>query len=191
MSSDQNHQSADRSMTTRRADFGLSLTELGSLLAAIGSYGIEAEVCYNAGAYLASCAMLAATIEGYLVILTGAFPDEAQQALQQLQKDKQINKRLKLSSVLGWDLGQLLKVAKRANWLPSEIATDPLFDRSGISNPISTDRIRELRNLIHPGRLVKARSGRTITKEELDTLHTTYISVVLHLAKRAESLEFG
>jgi hypothetical protein len=60
--------------------------------------------------------MLAATIEGYLVILTSIFPEETQQALQQLQKAKQIDKRLRPSSVLDWDLGQLLKVAKQANW---------------------------------------------------------------------------
>jgi len=191
MSSDQNHQSSDRSTTTREPDFGLALTELGSLLVAIGNYGTEAQVCYDAGAYLASCVMLAGTIEGYLVILTSALPKEAQEALQQLQKANQINKQLKLSSLLDWDLGQLLKVAKQANWLPLEIASDPLFDPNDISNPLSTDRIRELRNLIHPGRLVKTRGGITITKQELDTLHETYISIFLHLAKRAESLEFG
>jgi hypothetical protein len=191
MSSDQKHQSADRSTTTQEADSGLSLTELGSLLAAIGSYGIEAEVCYNAGAYLASCVMLAATIEGYLVILTSALPKEAQRALQQLQKTHQIDKRLKLKSLLDWDLGQLLKIANQANWLPSEIAAHPLLDPDDVSNPLSPDRIRELRNLIHPGRLVKTRGGITITKQELDTLHETYISIFLHLAKRAESLEFG
>jgi hypothetical protein len=191
MSSDQNHQSADRWMTGREADFGLSLTELGSLLAAIGSYGMEAEVCYNAGAYLASCVMLAATIEGYLVILTSALPKEAQEALQQLQKTRQINRQLKLSSLLDWDLGQLLKVANQANWLPSEIAAHPLLDPDDVSNPLSPDRIRELRNLIHPGRLVKTRGGITITKQELDTLHATYIAVYEHLAKRTESLEFG
>ena len=192
MSSDQNHQSADRSTTTREADFGLSLTELGSLLVAIGSYGMEAEVCYNAGAYLASCVMLAATIEGYLVILTSALPKEAQEALGQLQKTNQINKQLRLSSLLNWDLGELLKVAKQANWLPSEIAGHPpLLDPGDVSNPLSPDRIRELRNLIHPGRLVKTRGGITITKQELDILHETYIAVFLHLAKRAESLDFS
>jgi hypothetical protein len=191
MSSDQNHQSADRWMTGREADFGLSLTELASLLAAIGSYGMEAEVCYNAGAYLASCFMLAATIEGYLVILTSALPKEAQEALQRLQKTRQINRKLKLSSLLDWDLGQLLKVANQANWLPSEIAAHPLLDPDDVSNPLSPDRIRELRNLIHPGRLVKTRGGITITKQELDTLHATYIAVYEHLARRTESLKFG
>jgi hypothetical protein len=191
MSSDQNHQSADRSTTTREPDFGLSLTELGSLLVAIGSYGTEAQVCYDAGAYLASCIMLAATIEGYLVILTSAFPKEAQEALRQLQKANQIDKRLRLSSLLNWDLGELLKVAKQANWLPSEIAAHPLLDPDDVSNPLSPDRIRELRNLIHPGRLVKTRGGIKITKQELDILHETYIAVLLHLAKRAESLDFS
>jgi hypothetical protein len=146
---------------------------------------MEADACYNAEAYLASCILLGAAIEGYLVILTSVFPEEAKRALQQLQKAKQIDKKLKLSSVMEkWDLGQLLMVAKQANWLPS-------FDPGDASNPLSTDRIRELRNLIHPGRLVKDRGGRTITKEELDSLHATCDAVYLHLAERMESPELS
>src|SRR5258708_3877263 len=127
MSSDQNHQSADPFAAGSEIDSALDLGELGSLLVAIANCWREAEICYDAGAYLASCITLAAAMEGYLVVLTSALPQEAQQALQQLQKAKQIDKRLKLSSVLGWDLGQLLMVAKQANWLPSEIAARPLL----------------------------------------------------------------
>jgi hypothetical protein len=60
MPGDQKHQSTDPPTIIPEADLGLNLPELASLLVAIGNYGREAEVCYNAGAYLASCIMLAA-----------------------------------------------------------------------------------------------------------------------------------
>jgi len=47
--------------------------------------------------------------------------------LRQLLSTFEVNKRLKLSSIIEWDLGQLLKLAKQANWLPSEIAAHPLL----------------------------------------------------------------
>ena len=119
MPSHQNQQSTDLPTTIPADDVGLNLSEIGSLFIAMSNYESEADTCYNAGAYLANCVMLAATIEGYLVILTSVFPEEAQQALQQLQKAKQIGTRLRLSSVLRWHLGELLQVAKQANWLPS------------------------------------------------------------------------
>ncbi|HXM26653.1 MAG TPA: hypothetical protein VN957_11585 [Chthoniobacterales bacterium] len=184
MPSHQNQQSTDLPTTIPADDVGLNLSEIGSLFIAMSNYESEADTCYNAGAYLANCVMLAATIEGYLVILTSVFPEEAQQALQQLQKAKQIGTRLRLSSVLRWHLGELLQVAKQANWLPS-------FDPDDASNPLSTDRIQELRNLIHPGRLVKDRGGRTITKKELDTLHATCDAVALPVLCAASASTAG
>jgi hypothetical protein len=175
-----NHQSADPSPTTPKDGVGLNLAELGSLFLAMSNYGAEADTCYNSGAYLANCVMLAAMIEGSLIILVSTHPEETQQALQQLQKANRIDKGLKLSTLLKWDLGQLLRVAKQANWLPS-------FDPDDASNPLSTDRIRELRNLIHPGRLVKDRGGRTITRQELNILHATCHAVSLQLAERIGS----
>jgi hypothetical protein len=96
MPSHQNQQSTDLPTTIPADDVGLNLSEIGSLFIAMSNYESEADTCYNAGAYLANCVMLAATIEGYLVILTSVFPEEAQQALQQLQKAKQIGTRLRL-----------------------------------------------------------------------------------------------
>jgi hypothetical protein len=135
-------------------------------------YQTEADVCYDAGAYLASCIMLGATMEGYLVILTIAFPEEAQQSLRHLKKTKQIGRNLGISSLLNWDLGQLLLIARQANWLPSNV-----------SNSLSGDEIRKLRNLVHPGRLVQDRKGETITKQELNRLHATCLEIYVHLSQ--------
>src|SRR5260370_35450041 len=100
----QKHQSTDPFPTAPKDDVGLNLAELGALFIAMGNYASEADTCYNSQAYLANCIMLAATIEGYLVILTSVFPEETQQALQQLRKAKQIDKRRRSHTGLAWDL---------------------------------------------------------------------------------------
>ena len=155
-------------------------------MTAIGNYDAEANLCENAGAYLASCIMMSARIEGLLLICVSTFPEEAERALRRLQETKQIGKGLRLNSALGWDLGRLLKVAEEAQWLPSQLTRffplPPLA--ADTSNPLFADRIRELRNLVHPGRLVRERNGRTITREELYLLHDTCLAVSLHLAQK-------
>jgi len=183
MPRNQSKQSADGPTNNPEVHFPLAdLGQLGSFLMAMGSYETEADICYNAGAYLASCIMLAASIQGLLVLLTGSRPDEAKKAV------RQVNKKLKLSSLLRWDLDELLKVAKQANWIPSELPPHPYFSLGDVSDTLSIERIRELRNLVHPGRLVKERGGITITKQELDTMHATCLAIYEHLAKETESL---
>ena len=167
----------------------LNLAELGSLMTAMGNYGLEAERCANVGAHLASCIMLAATIEGQLVICVSSFPEEAERALKRLQESNQINRGLKLSSILEWDLRQLLKVAGEAQWLPPKVKRFP-FPVADTSDVLSADHIRELRNLVHPGRLVRERNGQTITKEELDLLHDTCLGVSFHLAQKLSPQAF-
>jgi hypothetical protein len=94
-------------------------------MTAMGSYGFELDRRQNAGAHLAACIMLAATLEGQLVICVCRFPEEAERALKRLQETNQFDRKLKLNSVLEWDLGQLLKVAREAQWLPSQIKRFP------------------------------------------------------------------
>jgi len=161
----------------------LSLAELGSLMMALGEYGLEAERCANVGAHLASCIMLAATIEGQLVICVSSFPEEAESALKRLQESNQINRGLKLNSILEWDLGQLLKVAREAQWLPSKVERFP-FPVAYTSEVLSAQYIQNLRNLVHPGRLVRIRNGQAVRKEEIDVLHDTCEAVSLHLAQK-------
>ena len=164
----------------------LSFAELGSLMTTMGNYELEAERCANAGAHLASCILLAATIEVQLVICVSSFPEEAERALKRLQESNEINSGLKLSSVLEWDLGQLLKVAREAQWLPPKVERFP-FPVVDTSQVLAADHVRELRNLVHPGRLLRDRKGQTITKEELDLLYETCLGVSLHLSQKLPS----
>jgi hypothetical protein len=89
-----------------------------------------------------------------------------------------------VSSVLNWDLGDLLQVAIEAQWLPSETLKRFPFPAADTSDVLSADRIRELRNLVHPGCLVRERNGQTLTREELDLLRETCLAVSLHLSQK-------
>jgi hypothetical protein len=164
MAGDQINQSPDGP----GADPMLDLGQIGALFSALSVYGMEADACYDAGAYLASCIMLGAGIEGYLLLLISLFTEQAFQT--------RAAKKLKHKNILKWDLGELLQVARDLNWLPSEV-----------SNALSGDEIRKLRNLIHPGRLVKDYSGRTIDKQKLDALHATCFEIYMRLSQKAES----
>jgi hypothetical protein len=152
-------------------------------MTAMGNYEFEAGRCEGAGAHLAACIMLAATIEGQLVICVNSFREEAQRALERLQKSGQIKERRKLSSVLRWQLGDLLMVAQEAQWLPEKMTPFP-FPVPDPSKVLSASFIQDLRNLVHPGRLVRERKGQAITKEDLDLLHETCLAISLHLAQK-------
>jgi hypothetical protein len=84
-----------------------------------------------------------------------------------------IGKKLKVENLLRWDLGQLLDVAKDAQWLPRELTLHPQLDHRAVREPVPTDKIREVRNLVHPGRYLIDREGKAIAQDELDTLYAT------------------
>jgi hypothetical protein len=84
---------------------------------------------------------------------------------------------LKRKKLMKWDLGDLLGVARDLNWLPSDV-----------SDALSEDEIRKLRNLIHPGRLVIDRGGRAFDNQELDALRTRCFNIYMHLLQKTESL---
>jgi hypothetical protein len=71
-----------------------------------------------------------------------------------------IAKNWKLDDVLRWDLGRLLDVAKDAKLLPENLNLHPKLDPRAAKDPVPTDRIREIKNLVHPGRHVRTRGKR-------------------------------
>jgi hypothetical protein len=159
---------ARSSVVPAPADSVLSFGQIGALFTALSTYGTEANACYDAGAYLASCVMLGASIEGFLLLLISLFPEESFRTAT--------GKKLKNRNLLKWKLGELLAVARELNWLPSDL-----------SNALSGDDVQKLRNLVHPGRLVKDSSGRTIDEQKLDALHATCFEIYVRLSEKVES----
>ena len=78
-----------------------------------------------------------------------------------------------MKDLLRWDLNQLLEIAMAAGWLPKQLSIQPEMDCREARTPVYTDSIREARNLVHPGRLVRNRPGKEISQAELAILYGT------------------
>jgi len=127
-----------------------------------GIYWREAKRCEGAGAYLAGCVMIGSALETLLCLMVDAHDEEAERT------GKLPVRRGKPKPLLNWDLGELLRVAKAAGWLPS--ALDHEHDKwDGRKAHIGdhAEVLRELRNLVHPGRYRKAHFRRRVTARYL------------------------
>jgi len=160
-------------------DFPLNSVTVSELLKLASAYHHQATTSRNAGARLASCIMLGATIEAMLTAVVNLFCDETRPIA--------IARRLKLENLLKWDLGKLLDVAKDAKLLPDKLNLHPKMDARDVKDPVPTDTIREVRNLVHPGRHLMERGGKEITPEELDTLYATCHATYNCLVEKIES----
>lgn len=114
-------------------------------------YWKEALRCEEAKAYLAGCVILGSALETLLILMVNCYPEEAA-ATGQLPKKK----------LLGWDLADLLKVAKAADWLPSRLAN---HKKAQIGD--YAEVVRMIRNLAHPGRYTKDHFRGKVTQKYL------------------------
>src|ERR1700737_3807710 len=74
---------------------------------------------------------------------------------------------------------QFLDVATEAKWLPATLILDKnLLVGCTVENPVKTETIRKVRNLVHPARYLRDRHGKEYTAEDLrilyDTCHAVY-----------------
>ena len=152
-------------MPKTEADFLLDFVKVSTLIRLAFSYHEQAGASRQAKAHLAACIMLGATVEEMLIIVINLFCDETRRVADA--------KNLKLRELLRWDLGQLLDVAKTAGLLPNKLTLEEKLDRRTVRDPVPTDTIREIRNLVHPGRYLRKRGGGEITQNELDMLYGT------------------
>jgi hypothetical protein len=69
--------------------------------------------------------------------------------------------------LLKWDLADLLKVAKAANWLPSGLTLGGDWDRRKAKVGDYAEVVRMMRNLVHPAKYVKNRYRSRMTARHL------------------------
>jgi hypothetical protein len=124
-------------------------------------YWQEALRCEKAKAYLAGCITLGSALETLLVLMINCFPDEADHT-GKIPVDKGKPKPL-----LDWQLVELLRVAKAANWLPA--ALNPNDDWNSRKARIGdyAEVVRMVRNLAHPARYLKDHYGKRVTNKYL------------------------
>jgi hypothetical protein len=168
-------------MAKNKDDSPLSSKQVVDLCQLALTYHDQSTKSYNAGAPLASCVMIGATLEAILMAVVCMLYDEALKTGEAPRK----------KPLLKWDLGDLLKVAKAAKWLPEELQLDPRLDPLGIQT-VPTDSIRQIRNFVHPARYFRERAGKPYTAEDVRTLyavcHAAYDCVIIQIRARFPDL---
>ena len=115
--------------------------ELERVSALQSQFEAEAEICAEGGAYHAAAIMIGSAIEAALLFACLNRRDSA------LNARNRLHERPKSADPTRWHLRELVMVAHEAGWLPDfEVPDGTLSSRSLL------DMIRDLRNLVHPGR---------------------------------------
>ncbi len=111
--------------------------------------------------------MHASSIECSFIRMCELYYDEAINT-PTAQKKKLANK-----TVLKWDLYDLIAIAREANWTPTTLPVNVIFNhqkryqkKAAIGDYLT--RVHRLRNLIHPARYLKEHHGKRITKAYYD-----------------------
>jgi hypothetical protein len=152
------------------------------LIKLINGYDREVRRCAKVRAYHAACILLGAQLEGMLLAMCAMYPKEVRKWFAQ-----QAPKRRPKTAIDQWRLDTLSRVARDLGWLPT---------RSNSRAPRKVgdwvDLLRELRNLVHPGKHLRDYPKIRISKLHLsdaeavfDSAHGWLLSKVTSDLKRA------
>src|SRR5262245_57842274 len=120
----------------------LSSGRVDALLRLLSVYERESRACARVKAYYAACAMLGATLEAQLLVMCSLYPKDVEKTFLSMAPESRPKGRMDR-----WSFEQLLVIGRRAKWLPSR--SHPRRPR--LVGDLG-DLIRELRNLVHPGK---------------------------------------
>lgn len=144
------------------------------------TYEREAENCAGAGAFYAAAVMLGSAAEARLLEAVLRYPKQTQLALEDMKRaDKPRN-----SDPMHWSLEHLVAVAEQAGWI-STIENDVVGARVG---PWLSS-LRNLRNLLHPGRHVRDKPHAIIGREEYTDAQFGYDALCISLSANLPDTE--
>jgi hypothetical protein len=123
-------------------------------------YWEEALRCEKAKANLAGCVMLGSALETYLILIINTHPEEA-------ESTGQIPGGKNPKPLLDWNLGELLRVAKAAQWLPAVLDLSGEWDDRKARIGDHAEVLRLIRNLAHPARYVQDHPRKRVTSKYL------------------------
>ncbi|PNE10405.1 MAG: hypothetical protein CR217_14585 [Beijerinckiaceae bacterium] len=120
-------------------------------------YAREGRKCRKAKAHLASCIMFGSALETCLILMVSAYENE-------IPTDILPTKKKETKALLDWSLHDLIIIARDCDWLPAGLCLDDDWDRNRAKIGDYAVVIKEVRNLVHPARvLVQLPKGR-VTK---------------------------
>jgi hypothetical protein len=133
---------------------------LETLLKIHNFYIDEAQKCYGAKAYFAGCVMLASALETTLLVMVDRYKEE----INTLSKFPM--RRGEPTAPINWTLSELLDIAAELNWLPRKLKRTDDYNTPE-EGEIGDDAriIQEIRNLVHPGKYLRAYPLLDITEQ--------------------------
>jgi hypothetical protein len=154
--------------------FGISDKDFNFLLDLSVRYDKEAINCKKNGQILASCVMYAARMEAEILAMALVHESEviASNTYQQERKH----------DLRKWQLKSLLDLSRELNWIPSSLPMGVIARKSGVESDEAlkrgdvgcfADHVREVRDMIHPGRYLRLWSGVPITNEFVESVEET------------------
>ena len=162
-------------------DFDFSLDEQDRIQNLAFEYRNEAEKCQSAGAYLSGCILMGSALEALLLTTINCFP-------QLVLKAKSVPKKNgKIKHFAEWGLADLIKVANELTLLPSGLSPNDDWNTANAQIGDYTDIIRQIRNLVHPGRYLKELGWEKIPKEYLEACFNIVDAASEYLSKVIES----
>jgi hypothetical protein len=152
-------------------------------------YEEEARKCKQTGSPLAGCVVLAAAMEASLLSL--AYCDDTNVRFAQTYR------QAKDKDLRNWNLGQLLDLANEMKWWPTNLQMGEIARKSGISSDDAlklgdvgyfADWLREVRDMIHPGRHLRLWSGVKVTRKFLVFAEEILSAIYTHLGDKVETI---
>jgi hypothetical protein len=156
----------------------ISEEDFNFLLKLSERYDEEAINCKKNGQVLASCVMYAARMQATILAIALVHENEV--------IGSKTYQRMSEPDLRKWQLSQLLDLSRELNWIPSSLPVGEIARTSGVEPDEAlkrgdvgyfADHVREVRDMIHPGRYVRLWSGMPITNEFVESVEET-VSVV-------------
>jgi hypothetical protein len=152
----------------------ISDEDFDALRKLIEQFRTEADNCKKACAPLAGCIMIAGALEAGILAMAYCCEDEVSKT--------DTFRRTHEPDLRQWGLKDLLDLAREMAWLPTTVPMDKIARLSGVDPDEAlkngdlwyfAEVVREVRDLVHPGRNLRLWSGIGPTKEYLDSVEET------------------
>jgi len=163
--------------------FELTEEQFNELVRLCGLYRREAKKCMQAKSYVAGCVMIGAAMEADLTAMCHCYSDE-------ISKELIPRKNGKPKHILKWSFFDLLKVARKCEWLPARLSLQEEWNQKKAEIGDWAEVVRQFRNLVHPSWYISIFPKSRITKNRMEMcFEVAEVAGNYYLAKLSKSIK--